>query len=69
MFNLDATPIKTDIEDKTEIKGRWRSIKIIVGRTVGYIAALVFFVLIILYLRRRCKRLEPEVKDEVVPLK
>ena len=66
MFDLDATAIKNDIEDKTEIKGRWRSIKIIVGRTVGYIAALVFFVLIILYLRRRCKRLEP---DEVVLLR
>ena len=60
LFNLDSPPTKTDIKD------RWRSIKVIVGSAVGCITALVFFILIILYLRRRCKRLEPEVKDEVV---
>ena len=63
LFNLDSPTTKTDVKD------RWRSIKVIVGSVVGCITALVFFILIILYFRRRCNRLEPEDKDEVVPLK
>ena len=69
LFNLDSTPTKPDIEDKTDIKDKWKSIKIIVGSTIGCITALVFFILVFLYLCRRYNRLAQEVKDDVVPLK
>ena len=69
MFNLDSTPTKTDTEDKTDIKEKWRITKITVGSTIGCIAALVFFIVVILYLRRRYNRLEQEVKEEVDPLR
>ena len=69
LFNLDSTPTKTDLEDKTDIKDKWRSIKIIVGSTIGCIAALVFFILVFLYLRSRYNRLAQEVQDDVAPLK
>ena len=45
---------------------KWRSIKIIAGSAIGCLIAIVFIVLEILYFRRRCNKLEPEVKDEVV---
>ena len=69
LFNLDSTSTKPDIEDKTDIKDKWRCIKIIVGSTTGCITALVFFILVFLFLRRRYNRLAQEVKDDVVPLK
>ena len=74
LFNLDATPIKIDIEDN-DIKDRWKSMKIIVGSAIGCITALVFFILVsyILYLCRRYIRLkeqkEQKVKDEAAPLR
>ena len=72
LFNLDATPIKIDIEDN-DIKDRWKSMKILVGSAIGCITALVFFILVILYLRRRYIRLkeqkEQKVKDEAAPLR
>ena len=72
LFNLDSTPIKIDIEDN-DIKDRWKSMKIIVGSAIGCITALVFFILVILYLRRRYIRLkeqkEQKVKDEAAPLR
>ena len=45
---------------------KWRSITIIGGSAIGSIIAIVFIVLAILYLRRRCKKLERKVEDEVV---
>ena len=73
LFNLDSTPIKIDVEDKNGIKDRWKSMKIIVGSAIGCITALVFFILVILYLRRRYIRLkeqkEQKVKDEAAPLR
>ena len=60
MSYLDPTPTMPGSTDK------WRSIKIIAGSTIGCIIAIVFFVLAILYLRRRFNKLEQEVKDEVV---
>ena len=57
---LDPTPTMPDSTDK------WRSIKIIAGIAIGCVIAIVFSVLAILYLRRRCNKLEQEVKDEVV---
>ena len=72
LFNLDSTPIKIDIEDN-DIKDRWKSMKIIVGSAIGCITALVFFILVILYLRRRYIRSkeqkEQKVKDEAAPLR
>ena len=72
LFNLDSTPIKIDIEDN-DIKDRWKSMKILVGSAIGCITALVFFILVILYLRRRYIRLkeqkEQKVKDEAAPLR
>ena len=47
--------------------------KIIVGSAIGCITALVFFILVILYLRRRYIRSkeqkEQKVKDEAAPLR
>ena len=76
LFNLDSTPIKSDIEDN-DIKDRWKSMKIIVGSAIGCITALVIllviFTLVILYLRRRNIRLkeqkEQKVNDEAVTLR
>ena len=76
LFNLDSTPITIDIEDN-DIKGRWKSMKIIVGSAIGCITALVIllviFTLVILYLRRRNIRLkeqkEQKVNDEAVTLR
>ena len=72
LFNLDSTPIKIDIEDN-DIKDRWKSMKVLVGSAIGCITALVFFILVILYLRRRYIRLkeqkEQKVKDEAAPLR
>ena len=45
---------------------KWRSITIIGGSAIGSIIAIVFIVLEILYLRRRCNKPEREVEDEVV---
>ena len=45
---------------------KWRNMTIIGGNAIGSIIAIVFIVLAILYLRRRCNKLEREVKDEVV---
>ena len=73
LFNLDSTPIKIDIEDKNDIKDRWKSMKNIVGSAIGCITALVFFMLVILYLPRRYIKLkeqkEQKVKDEAAPLR
>ena len=73
LFNLDSTPIKIDVEDKNGIKDRWKSMKIIVGSAIGCITASVFFILVILYLRRRYIRSkeqkEQKVKDEAAPLR
>ena len=73
LFNLDSTPIKIDIEDKNDIKDRWKSMKNIVGSAIGCFTALVFFMLVILYLRRRYIKLkeqkEQKVKDEAAPLR
>ena len=60
MFNLDSVPKKTVIKD------RWRSITIAVGTALGCITALLTFILVILYLRRRDSRLEPEANHEDV---
>ena len=60
MSYLDPTHAMPGTTDK------WRSIKIIAGSAIGCIIAIVFIVLEILYFRRRCNKLEPEVKDEVV---
>ena len=72
LFNLDSTPIKIDIEDN-DIKDRWKSMKVLVGSAIGCITALVFFILVILYLRRRYIRLkeqkEQKVKDEAATLR
>ena len=65
MFNLDSAQIQI----QTDIKDRWRSIKIAIGSAVGCITALVTFILVILYLRRRCSRSEQEAKHEDVPLR
>ena len=73
LFNLDSTPIKIDIEDKNDIKDRWKSMKNIAGSVIGCITALVFFMLVILYMRRRYIKLkeqkEQKVKDEAAPLR
>ena len=60
MSYLDPIPTMPGSTDK------WRSIKIIGGSAIGSIIAIVFIVLAILYLRRRCNKLEREVEDEVV---
>ena len=69
LFNLDSTPTKTDVEDKTDYKEKWRMAKVTLGSAIGCIAALAFFIVGILYLRRRYNRLEQEVKEEVEPLR
>ena len=43
--------------------------KVTLGSAIGCIAALAFFIVGILYLRRRYNRLEQEVKEEVEPLR
>ena len=69
LFNLDSTPTKTDVEDKTDYKEKWRIAKVTFGSAIGCITALAFFIVGILYLRRRYNRLEQEVKEEVEPLR
>ena len=69
MFNLDSTTTKTDVEEKTDYKEKWRIAKVTFGSTIGCITALAFFIVVILYLRRRYNKLEQEVKEEVGPLR
>ena len=52
---LDPTPTMPGTTNK------WKSIKTIAGSTIGCIIAIVFIVLVILYLRRRCNKQEQEV--------
>ena len=43
--------------------------KVTFGSAIGCITVLAFFVIVILYLRRKYNRLEQEVKEEVEPLR
>ena len=69
MFNLDLTTSKPETKDKSDTEDKWRSVKIIVGSAIGCITALLFFILAIVYSRRRYKRLEQEINDEVASLR
>ena len=68
-FNLDSAYTLSDIEDKADVTDISRGIIIITGCAIGFIAALAYVIIKMLYLRRRYERSEQEVEDEFIQLR